>query len=50
MNLAAMLHQNGKLQEAEAVYIQALKLKPTDSILQSNFNKLRRLLSKHETK
>ncbi|KAI4892994.1 hypothetical protein NFI96_028963, partial [Prochilodus magdalenae] len=40
MNLGAILHLNGKLQEAEANYLRALKLKPDDLITQSNLRKL----------
>ncbi|KAG5841660.1 hypothetical protein ANANG_G00168990 [Anguilla anguilla] len=36
MNLGAILHLNGKLQQAEASYLQALQLKPDDVITQSN--------------
>uniref|UniRef100_A0A3Q2WSV9 Uncharacterized protein n=1 Tax=Haplochromis burtoni TaxID=8153 RepID=A0A3Q2WSV9_HAPBU len=40
MNLGAILHLNGKLQEAEANYLRALQLKPDDAITQSNLRKL----------
>ncbi|KAL7882584.1 hypothetical protein SRHO_G00002420 [Serrasalmus rhombeus] len=40
MNLGAILHLNGKLQEAEANYLLALQLKPDDLITQSNLRKL----------
>jgi len=45
MNLGAMLHVNGKLVEAEASYLEALRIKPDDVITQSNLAKLRHLLS-----
>lgn len=40
MNLGAILHLNGKLQEAESNYLRALQLKPDDTITQSNLRKL----------
>uniref|UniRef100_A0A4W4E0N2 dolichyl-phosphate-mannose--protein mannosyltransferase n=1 Tax=Electrophorus electricus TaxID=8005 RepID=A0A4W4E0N2_ELEEL len=40
MNLGAILHLNGKLQEAESNYLKALQLKPDDTITQSNLRKL----------
>lgn len=40
MNLGAILHLNGKLPEAEANYLRALRLKPDDAITQSNLRKL----------
>ena len=47
MNLGAMLHFNGKLEEAEQSYLMALKLKPEDQITRTNLNKLRNLLNKN---
>ena len=47
MNLGAMLHFNGKLEEAEQSYLMALKLKPDDQITRTNLNKLRNLLNKN---
>ena len=47
MNLGAMLHFNGKLEEAEQSYLMALKLKPEDSITRTNLNKLRNLIHKN---
>lgn len=41
MNCGAMLHYNGKLEEAEDMYLRALKLKPDDEITKSNLAKLR---------
>jgi hypothetical protein len=41
-----MLHVNGKLVEAEASYLEALRLKPDDKITQANLQKLRQLLLK----
>lgn len=46
MNLGAMLHVNGKLLEAEASYLNALRLKPDDGITQNNLQKLSNLLVK----
>lgn len=40
MNLGAILHLNGKLQEAETNYMRALELKPHDAITKSNLHKL----------
>jgi len=45
MNLGAMLHSNGKLQEAEKSYLKALQLKPDDVITRGNLNKLRGLIA-----
>uniref|UniRef100_A0A3Q3KBU8 dolichyl-phosphate-mannose--protein mannosyltransferase n=1 Tax=Monopterus albus TaxID=43700 RepID=A0A3Q3KBU8_MONAL len=46
MNLGAILHLNGKLQEAEANYLRALQLKPDDTITQSNLRKLWNIMEK----
>lgn len=46
MNLGAILHLNGKLQDAEANYLQALQLKPNDAITQSNLRKLWNIMEK----
>lgn len=46
MNLGAILHLNGKLQEAEANYLRALQLKPDDAITQSNLRKLWNIMEK----
>ncbi|XP_061773927.1 protein O-mannosyl-transferase TMTC2 [Nerophis ophidion] len=46
MNLGAILHLNGKLQEAEANYLRALRLKPDDAITQSNLRKLWNIMEK----
>lgn len=46
MNLGAILHLNGKLQEAEANYLRALQLKPDDVITQSNLRKLWNIMEK----
>jgi len=46
MNLGAMLHFNGKLEEAEKSYLEALQLKPDDTITRSNLQKVRNLLGK----
>jgi len=41
MNLGAMLHYNGKLQEAELSYLNALRLQPNDDVTRANLQKLR---------
>ncbi|KAL6460192.1 hypothetical protein MHYP_G00319510 [Metynnis hypsauchen] len=46
MNLGAILHLNGKLQEAESNYLRALQLKPDDLITQSNLRKLWNIMHK----
>lgn len=46
MNLGAILHLNGKLAEAEANYLRALRLKPDDAITQSNLRKLWNIMEK----
>ena len=45
MNLGAMLHMNGKLEEAESSYLIALQLKPDDAITRDNLVKLRNLMA-----
>ena len=50
MNLGAILHLNGKLQEAEANYLRALQLKPDDLITQSNLHKLWNVMHKQGVK
>lgn len=50
MNLGAILHLNGKLQEAEANYLRALQLKPDDAITQSNLRKLWNIMEKQGLK
>ncbi|XP_051917621.1 protein O-mannosyl-transferase TMTC2 isoform X1 [Hippocampus zosterae] len=50
MNLGAILHLNGKLQEAEANYLRALRLKPDDTITQSNLRKLWNIMEKQGLK
>ncbi|XP_077424967.1 protein O-mannosyl-transferase TMTC2 [Vanacampus margaritifer] len=50
MNLGAILHLNGKLQEAEANYLRALRLKPDDAITQSNLRKLWNIMQKRGLK
>jgi len=44
MNLGAMLHFNGRLLEAEASYLTALRLQPNDEVTTTNLNKLRNKL------
>ncbi|KAJ6651378.1 hypothetical protein lerEdw1_020951, partial [Lerista edwardsae] len=46
MNLGAILHLNGKLLEAEANYLHALRFKPDDVITQSNLRKLWNIMEK----
>ncbi|MGH0162095.1 UNVERIFIED_CONTAM: hypothetical protein FKN15_042522 [Acipenser sinensis] len=50
MNLGAILHLNGKLQEAEVNYLQALHLKLDDTITQSNLRKLWNIMEKQGLK
>ncbi|MGH0165065.1 UNVERIFIED_CONTAM: hypothetical protein FKN15_048449 [Acipenser sinensis] len=50
MNLGAILHLNGKLQDAEVYYLQALQLKPDDVITQSNLQKLWNIMEKQGLK
>lgn len=44
MNLGAILHLNGKLEEAERSYKEALRLKPDDSMTKDNLAKLQNLM------
>ena len=46
MNLGAMYHLNGKLEEAEQSYMEALRLKPNDQTTLQNLRKLRSLMAK----
>lgn len=48
MNLGAMYHLNGKLEKAEQSYLEALKLKPTDTTTQQNLVKLRNLMQSQQ--
>ncbi|XP_048869728.1 protein O-mannosyl-transferase TMTC2-like [Brienomyrus brachyistius] len=50
MNLGAILHLNGKLQEAESNYLRALQFKPDDAITQSNLRKLWKIMEKQGLK
>ncbi|MGH0135076.1 UNVERIFIED_CONTAM: hypothetical protein FKN15_056999 [Acipenser sinensis] len=50
MNLGAILHLNGKLEEAEVHYLQALQLKLDDTITQSNLRKLWNIMEKQGLK
>ena len=50
MNLGAMLHMQGKLDEAEKSYIKALELRPGDQLTEENLRKLRSLKAKRNTK
>ena len=45
MNLGAMLHFNGKLEDAEQSYLMALQLKPDDTVTRNNLKKLRTLMT-----
>lgn len=45
MNLGAIYHLNGKLLKAEESYLEALRLKPNDSVTLSNLKKLRNLIA-----
>ena len=47
MNLGAILHLNGKLEEAERSYKEALRLKPDDSMTKDNLAKLQNLMHNH---
>lgn len=44
MNLGAILHLNGKLEEAEKSYKEALRLKPNDAMTKDNLAKLQKLM------
>lgn len=46
MNLGAMFHVQGKLDEAEKSYVRALQLKPGDKLTEENLTKLRSLRRK----
>lgn len=48
MNLGAMLHLQGKLDEAEQSYMKALDLKPGDQLTEENLRKLRSLQAKRK--
>ncbi|XP_074082629.1 protein O-mannosyl-transferase TMTC2 isoform X3 [Macrotis lagotis] len=50
MNLGAILHLNGRLVKAEAIYLQALQLKPDDVITRSNLRKLWNIMEKQGLK
>ena len=43
MNLGAMFHVQGKLDEAEKSYARALQLRPGDKLTEENLIKLRSL-------
>ena len=45
MNLGAILHLTGKLEEAEKFYLEALRLKPEDGTTKTNLVKLKQLRS-----
>ena len=49
MNLGAMLHMQGKLDEAEKSYMKALELRPGDQLTEENLRKLRSLKAKRNT-
>ena len=44
MNLGAILHFNGRWEEAEKSYLRALKLRPNDPVTEGNLQKLRNLM------
>ena len=46
MNLGAMFHLNGKLEDAERSYMEALRLKPNEPTTLQNLRKLRSLMAK----
>lgn len=48
MNLGAMLHLQGKLDEAEKSYRKALELRPGDQLTEENLRKLRSLQAKRK--
>lgn len=48
MNLGAMLHVQGKFNEAEKSYARALELRPGDKLTEENLAKLRSLRSKRK--
>lgn len=50
MNLGALLHLVGKLDAAEKVYLQALRLEPGNHVTEENLAKLRSLLAKKRVK
>jgi Flp pilus assembly protein TadD len=42
-NLGALYHLNGRMEEAEALYQEALRLVPEDDIISTNLKRLRNL-------
>ena len=46
MNLGAMYHLNGKLEEAEKSYAEALRLQPNEPTTLHNLRKLRSLMAR----
>lgn len=50
MNLGAILHVQGKLDEAEKSYGRALELRPGDQLTEENLNKLRSLRARRQKK
>ena len=48
MNLGAMLHLQGKLDEAEKSYMEALRLRPGDKLTEENLRKLRSIQAKRK--
>ncbi|KAF4526541.1 hypothetical protein B566_EDAN009896 [Ephemera danica] len=46
MNLGAMLHVNGKYAQAEAAYLEALRLNPGDETTLTNLQKLYGLMAR----
>uniref|UniRef100_A0A914ZRK5 dolichyl-phosphate-mannose--protein mannosyltransferase n=1 Tax=Parascaris univalens TaxID=6257 RepID=A0A914ZRK5_PARUN len=45
-NYAAILHLNGKYEQAEVMYKKAIRINPNDAICNDNLNKLHRLMSR----
>lgn len=44
MNLGALLHIKGRLEQAERSYLQALTIRPGDQLTLENLRKLRELM------
>ncbi|CAG0923838.1 unnamed protein product [Notodromas monacha] len=50
MNLGAMLHLNGKYEEAERSYVKSLELRPNDATTLTNLERLHNLFEKRGIK
>lgn len=46
MNLGAMLHINGKYEQAERAYLRGLELRPNDKVTMENLQRLRHLMKR----